>query len=46
MVTSLGLSGWDAPEAVHEALMVEPVDVVGGDQLDVGQGVQRTASEG
>jgi len=32
--------GWDASEAVQEALLVVPADVVGGDELDVGEVAQ------
>ena len=38
--------GWcGAAEAVHEPLVVEPVDPVSGDVLDVGEGTQRATSE-
>jgi hypothetical protein len=40
-----GFCGWDTAEAVHEALLVEPVDEVDGDQFDVGQGAQRAATK-
>ena len=45
VVLGLGFSGWDTAEAVHEALLVVPGDVVGGDVFDVGQGVQRAATK-
>jgi hypothetical protein len=45
IVARLGFGGWDAAEAVHEALLVEPRHVVGGDELDVAERAQRTASE-
>jgi hypothetical protein len=31
IVASLGFGGWDSAEAMHEALLVVPADVVGGD---------------
>jgi hypothetical protein len=37
--------GWDASETVHQALLVVPGDVVGGDELDVGEVAQRAAPE-
>lgn len=40
-----GFGGWDTTEAVHEALLVVPGDVVGGDEFDVGEGAQRATSE-
>jgi hypothetical protein len=46
IVAILGLGGWDASEAVYEALLVVPADPVGGDELDVGEGAQRAAAEG
>ena len=45
IVASLGFGGWDAAEAAHEALLVEPRHVVGGDELDVAERARRTASE-
>ena len=45
IVARLGFGGCDAAEAVHEALLVEPRHVVGGDELDVAERAQRTASE-
>ena len=38
--------GWcRAAEALHESLVVEPVNPVGGDVLDVGEGAQWATSE-
>lgn len=37
--------GWDAYQAVHEALLVIPSDAVGGDGFDVGEIAQRAAAE-
>ena len=37
IVVGLGFGGWDTAQAVHEALLVVPGDVVGGDEFDVGQ---------
>jgi hypothetical protein len=34
VVGRLGLGGWDAAEAVHEALLVVPGHVLGGYHLD------------
>jgi hypothetical protein len=45
IVASLGFGGWDSPEAVHEALLVVPAEVVGGDELDVAEDAQRAAPE-
>ena len=45
VVGRLGLGGWDAAEAVHEALLVVPGHVVGGDQLDIAEAMQRAAPE-
>jgi hypothetical protein len=39
------LGGWDASEPVHEALLVVPADVVGGDEFDVAQVAYRAAPE-
>jgi hypothetical protein len=44
-VGCLGLGGWDAAEAVHEALPPVPGHVVGGDQLDIAEALQRSAPE-
>ena len=35
IVLGLGFGGWDSTEAVHEALLVVPGDVVGGEVFDV-----------
>jgi hypothetical protein len=40
IVLGFGLGGWDTAEAVHEALLVVPGHVVGGDQFNVGQSAQ------
>ena len=42
MGIALGLSfaGWDSCKAVHEALLVVPGDVVGGEVFDVAEGAQ------
>jgi hypothetical protein len=45
IVASLGLGWWDSAEAVHEALLVVPADVVGGDQLDISEVAERTTSQ-
>lgn len=45
IVAGFGFGGWNASQAVHEALLVEPGDVVGGDVFDVAQGVQSTVAE-
>jgi len=41
----LGFGGWDTAQAVHEALLVVPGDVVGGDVFDVAEGAQRAVSQ-
>ena len=40
IVLGLGFGGWDSFEAVHEAVLVVPGYVVGGEVFDVAQGVQ------
>jgi hypothetical protein len=40
-----GFGGWYSAEAVHQALLVVPGDVVGGDVLDIAQGPQRAAAK-
>ena len=45
VVFGFRFGGRDASEAVHEALLVEPADVVGGDQLDIGEVAQRATAE-
>ncbi len=45
IVAGLGFGGWDASESMHEALLVEPGDIVGGEVLDIAQGVQRAAAK-
>jgi len=39
----LGFGGWDTAQAVHEALLVVPGDVVGGDEFDVAPCAQQAA---
>ena len=45
VVFGFRFGGWDASEAVHEALLVVPSNVVGGDELDVAEVAQRAAPE-
>src|SRR5512132_2420258 len=45
MVLGLSFGGWDSSEAVHEALLVVPGYVVGGDVFDIGQRVQRASAK-
>jgi hypothetical protein len=45
IVAGLGFGGWYSAEAVHEALLVVLGDVVGGDVLDVVQGVELAAAK-
>src|SRR6202051_3349941 len=45
IVTGFGFGGWDPAEAVHEAPLVAPGDVVGSDVFDVAEGVQRAAAK-
>ena len=45
VVFGFRFGGWDTSEAVHEALLVVPGDVVCGDELDVGEVAQRAAPE-
>ena len=45
IVGGLGFGGCDASEAVHEAVVVEPGDPFGGDQLDVAEVAEWAASE-
>ncbi len=45
-IVGFGLGGWDAAEAVHQALLVEPSEVVGGDDLDVALVAQRARWDG
>jgi hypothetical protein len=40
IVLGLSFGGWDSSEAVHEALLVVPGYVVGGEVFDVAEGVQ------
>jgi hypothetical protein len=40
-----GLGGWDTAKTEHEALLVVPGEVVGGDEFDVGEGAQRARGE-
>jgi hypothetical protein len=42
---SFRFGGLDAPEPMHETLLVTPRDIFGGDQLDVGQVAQQAAPE-
>jgi hypothetical protein len=37
--------GWDASEAMHEAVLVVPRDIIGGDELHVGQVAQQATPE-
>jgi hypothetical protein len=41
----LGFGWWDAAEAMHEALLVVPGDIVGGDEFNVTEGTQRAAAK-
>ena len=43
IVVGLGFGGWDTAQAVHEALLVVPGDVVGGDEFDVAPCAQQAA---
>ena len=45
VVFGFRFGGRDASEAVHEALLVVPGDIVGGDELDVAQVAQRAPSK-
>ena len=45
VVVGFGFGRWDASEAVHQALLVVPGDLVGGDELDVAEVAQRAAAE-
>ena len=45
IVAGFGFGGWDASEAVHEAFLVVPGDVVGGDVLDVADRVEGAAAK-
>jgi hypothetical protein len=40
-----GLGGWDTAKTVHEALLVVPGHVVGGDEFDVGKVAQKPAAK-
>ena len=45
IVVGFGLGGWDTAKTVHEALLVVPGHVVGGDEFDVGQVAQKPAAK-
>jgi hypothetical protein len=45
LVFGFRFGGLDAPEPMHETLLVTPCDIVGGDQLDVGQVAQQATPE-
>jgi len=45
IVLGFGFGGWDSSEAVHEALLVVPGDVVGGDVFDIAEGGERASAE-
>lgn len=46
IVAGLCFGGRHPAEAMHEALLVEPGHVLGGDELDVAEVAQRSAPEG
>ena len=45
IVLGLGFGGWDSSEAVDEALLVVPGNVVGGEVFDVAEGAQGAAAK-
>jgi hypothetical protein len=45
IVLGFSFGGRDASETVHEALLIVPGDVIGGDVLDVTKGVELAASK-
>jgi len=45
IVLRFGFGGWDTAKTVHEALLVVPGHVVGGDEFDVGEVAQKPAAK-